>query len=53
MSSKVYYATLKASFKENLPQKLHRLTKDAGFEQIDFADKFAGMKIHFGELCIL
>lgn len=48
--SKVYYADFRASYRENLLQKLHRLMKTAGFEQIDFNDKFAAIKIHFGEL---
>lgn len=47
--SKVYYATFKTTFRENLLQKLRRLMKQAGFEQIDFTDKFAAIKMHFGE----
>lgn len=47
--SKVYFTTFKTSFNENLIQKLHRLMKKAGFENIDFKDKFAAIKIHFGE----
>ena len=47
--STVYYATFKTTFSENLLQKLHRLMKTAGFEQIDFTDKYAAIKIHFGE----
>lgn len=47
--SKVYFTTFKTSFSENLIQKLHRLMKQAGFENIDFKDKFAAIKIHFGE----
>ena len=35
---------------ENLPQKLHRLIKTAGIENIDFSEKFTAIKIHFGEL---
>ena len=50
MSSKVYYTSFKATMHENLLQKLHRLMKTAGFEQIDFDDKFTAIKIHFGEL---
>ncbi len=38
-------------FRENLPQKLARLIKTAGMsEQIDFQNKYAAVKIHFGEL---
>ena len=33
-----------------MPQKLHRLMKSAGFEQIGFADRYTAIKIHFGEL---
>ena len=47
--SKVYFATFKASGQENLLQKLHRLMKTAGVEKIDFKDKYAAIKIHFGE----
>ncbi|MCR5791647.1 MAG: DUF362 domain-containing protein [Lachnospiraceae bacterium] len=47
--SKVYFTTFKATEHENLLQKLHRLMKTAGFENIDFTDKYAAIKIHFGE----
>ncbi|MGN0495512.1 MAG: DUF362 domain-containing protein [Lachnospiraceae bacterium] len=47
--SKVYFTTFKTSGSENLLQKLHRLMKQAGFENIDFRDKYAAIKIHFGE----
>ena len=47
--AKVYFTTFKATEHENLLQKLHRLMKTAGFEQIDFKDKYAAIKIHFGE----
>lgn len=47
--SDVYFTTFKATGSENLLQKLHRLMKTAGFEQIDFTDKYAAIKIHFGE----
>ena len=47
--AKVYFTTFKATEHENLLQKLHRLMKTAGFETIDFEDKFAAIKIHFGE----
>lgn len=45
----VYFTTFKATEHENLLQKLHRLMKTAGFEKIDFTDKYAAIKIHFGE----
>ena len=47
--AKVYFTTFKTSWKENLLQKLHRLMKEAGFEGIDFQDKYAAIKLHFGE----
>ena len=47
--AKVYFTTFHASGSENLLQKLHRLMKTAGFEQIDFEDKYAAIKLHFGE----
>ncbi len=45
----VYFTSFKATEHENLLQKLHRLMKSAGFEKIDFTDKYAAIKIHFGE----
>ncbi len=47
--STVYFTTFKTNYNENLLQKLHRLMKQAGFENIDFKDKYAAIKIHFGE----
>ena len=47
--AKVYFTTFKATGQENLLQKLHRLMKTAGFENIDFNEKYAAIKIHFGE----
>ena len=50
MASKVYFANLRTTFRENLPRKLTRLLKTAGmFEHIDFDNKFTAIKIHFGE----
>ena len=43
MASKVYWADLRADYRENLPQKLTRLMKTAGMGQIDFEDKFAAI----------
>lgn len=40
---------MRTSFQENLLMKLKRLMKTAGFEEIDFKNKFAAIKIHFGE----
>jgi len=47
--SPVFFTTFKVGNHENLLQKLHRLMKAAGFESIDFSDKYAAIKIHFGE----
>ena len=49
--SKVYFTDFHATFRENLPQKLARLIKTAGMlNEIDFTNKYAAIKIHFGEL---
>ena len=45
---KVYYCDMHTG-RMNLPQKLKHLMKKAGFENIDFEDKYAAIKIHFGE----
>ncbi len=47
--AKVYFTDLRTSFTENLPQKLERLIKTAGIGQIDFNNRYAAIKIHFGE----
>ena len=47
--SKVYFTSMKTSFSENLPQKLERLIRTAGIGSIDFKNKYAAIKIHFGE----
>ena len=47
--SEVYFTTFKATMHENLLQKLHRLLKTAGIENIDFNEKYTAIKIHFGE----
>lgn len=47
--TKVYFTSFKTLEHENLIQKLHRLMKQAGFESIDFNEKYAAIKIHFGE----
>ncbi len=47
--SKVYFTSFKATFSENLMQKLERLIKTAGMGNIDFKDKYAAIKMHFGE----
>jgi len=47
--SKVYFTTFKTSHRENLLEKLRRLILTAGIGDIDFEDKYAAIKIHFGE----
>ena len=49
MKAKVYFSTMRARPNMNLLQKLERLITAAGIERIDFNDKFAAIKIHFGE----
>ena len=48
--SKVYYTNLRTYGRESQLDKLRRLIKRAGIEQIDFENKFVAIKIHFGEL---
>ena len=48
--SRVFFTDFHARPGETLPQKLHRLMKTAGFETIDFSDRYTAIKIHFGEL---
>ena len=50
MASKVYFTDFCTGGRESLPQKLARLIMTAGFDQIDFENKFVAIKIHFGEL---
>lgn len=51
IGSKVYFTDMRISnFDDNLPKKLLRLIKAAGFEQMDLDKKFVAVKIHFGEL---
>jgi len=47
--SKVYFTDLRATPGNNLLQKLDRLLAAAGMGEIDFQDKYAAIKIHFGE----
>ena len=48
--SKVYYTDFRAKIGEGLPTKLKRLIKAAGIDEIDMDNKFAAIKMHFGEL---
>ena len=47
--SKVYFTDLRTKPGLNLLDKLERLVKKAGIENIDFKNKFVAIKIHFGE----
>ena len=47
--SKVYFTNLRTTGSLNLLQKLERLVKKAGIEQINFENKFTAIKLHFGE----
>ena len=47
--SKVFFTTFRTNEHENLLDKLRRLIKTAGFETIDFAEKYTAIKLHFGE----
>lgn len=47
--SKVYFTDLRTRNGENLLQKLEKLVRKAGMTAIDFRDKYAAIKIHFGE----
>ena len=47
--SKVYFSNLRATANMNLLQKLERLMRKAGIEDIDFREKYTAIKIHFGE----
>ncbi len=49
MEAKVYYADFRATYHENLQQKLTRLLKTAGMGKIDFDRKYVAIKMHFGE----
>lgn len=47
--SQVYFCNLRARPGYNLLQKLDKLITKAGMGKIDFKEKFAAIKIHFGE----
>ena len=48
--SKVYFTNMRAIGSESIPQKLRRLIKMAGIDEIDYKNKYTAVKIHFGEL---
>jgi len=47
--AKVYFTDLRAKLGKNLLDKLKKLVLEAGIKEIDFKDKFAALKIYFGE----
>ncbi len=47
--SKVYFTDMRARPGTNLQQKLECLVRAAGIGDIDFADKYVAIKLHFGE----
>lgn len=47
--SKVYFTDMRAKPGTTLQKKLEKLIRAAGIGSIDFADKYAAIKIHFGE----
>ncbi len=47
--SKVYFSDMRALPGTSLLKKLEKLVRKAGIENIDFAEKFCAIKIHFGE----
>ena len=49
MTADVFFMDLEANSKENLPQKLSRLVKTAGIENILNGNDLTAVKIHFGE----
>lgn len=50
MPSKVYFADLRTSYKENLIQKLARLLNTAGMSTVLQPRDLVAVKLHFGEL---
>lgn len=49
MTADVFFMDLVATSKENLPQKLERLVKEAGMDTILSDNDLTAVKIHFGE----
>ncbi|NSW53167.1 MAG: DUF362 domain-containing protein [Anaerolineae bacterium] len=49
MASNVYFTNLRANPRMTLLDKLEKLVRKAGMEEIAFTNKFTAIKIHFGE----
>ncbi len=47
--SKVYFTNLRTTPNSNQLDKLEKMVKRAGIENINFKDQFTAIKIHFGE----
>ena len=47
--SKVYFTSMKATFQENLPQKLKRLMKTAAWEKLILTINIPRLRCNFGE----
>ena len=47
--SKVYFTNMRARPGTNIQEKLDRLMEAAGIGDIDMADRFVAVKVHFGE----
>lgn len=50
MASKVYFSDFRTTYTHSLLDKLDKLCRAAGIEQIDMDKKFVAIKVHFGEL---
>ena len=48
--AKVYFTNLRSYGRESQLDKLKRLIRRAGIDQINFENKFVAIKLHFGEL---
>ena len=48
--AQVYFTNFRSYGHESQLDKLKRLIRRAGIDQIDFENKFVAIKIHFGEL---
>lgn len=50
MASKVFFTDFRTGmYGESMPEKLKKLMKAAGFEDLDLSDKYVAIKLHFGE----
>lgn len=48
-TSEVYFTNLRTTVRTPLIKKMENVAVAAGFDKIDFKDKFVAIKIHFGE----